>query len=194
MAEGTQVRPRLFEADLPKDPRKPIRHPFDAVPYTPPDRILDEESLLRRLMAAPDQVLWWPRNSANRLLAERMAAHGWLDGDAARGFTPSDDGAAAIRALDAGPRPTGIARWARCSSLRDACTRCERKRRPRALGPYPLRPPWQAGRAHPIRAGATVEYRRPRPRKRRPLRRHQGKEVVDMLNDDQLFEDYGIEV
>jgi len=30
--------------------------------------------------------------------------------------------------------------------------------------------------------------------KRRPLRRHQGKEVVDMLNDDQLFEDYGIEV
>lgn len=54
MAEGTQVRPRLFEADLPKDPRKPIRHPFDAVPYTPPDRILDEESLLRRLMAAPD--------------------------------------------------------------------------------------------------------------------------------------------
>lgn len=167
MAEGTQVRPRLFEADLPKDPRKPIRHPFDAVPYTPPDRILDEEGLLRRLMAAPDQVLWWPRNSANRLLAERMAAHGWLDGDGARGFTPSDDGAAAIRALDAGRarRPTGTGRWARCSSLRDACTRCERKRRPRALGPYPLRPPWQAGRAHPIRAGANVEYWRPRPRK-----------------------------
>lgn len=67
MAEGKQVRPRLFEADLPKDPRKPIRHPFDAVPYTPPDRILDEESLLRRLMAAPDRVLWWPRNCANRL-------------------------------------------------------------------------------------------------------------------------------
>ena len=52
------MRPRLFEADLPKDPRKPIRHPFDAVPYTPPARILDEEGLLRRLMAAPDQVLW----------------------------------------------------------------------------------------------------------------------------------------
>lgn len=35
-----------------------------------------------------------------------MAAHGWLDGDGARGFTPSDDGAAAIRALDAGrPAP-----------------------------------------------------------------------------------------
>ena len=86
MAEGTQVRPRLFEADLPRDPRKPIRHPFDAVPYTPPDRILDEEGLLRRLMAAPDQVLWWPRNCANRLLAERMAT--------------------AIRALDAGrPAP-----------------------------------------------------------------------------------------
>lgn len=96
MAEETQVRPRLFEADLPKDPRKPIRHPFDAVPYTPPDRILDEEGLLRRLMAAPDQVLWWPRNCANHLIAERMAAHGWLDGD----------GAAAIRALDAGrPAP-----------------------------------------------------------------------------------------
>jgi len=45
-----------------------------------------------------------------------------------------------------------------------------------------------------MRAGANVEYRRPRPRKRRPLREHQGKEVVDMLNDDQLFEDYGIEV
>lgn len=44
----------------------------------------------------------WPRNCANRLLVERMAAHGWLDGDGARGFTPSDDGAAAIRALDAG--------------------------------------------------------------------------------------------
>ena len=56
MAEGTQVRPRLFEADLPKDPRKPIRHPFDAVPYTPPDQILDEEGLLRRLMAAPDHI------------------------------------------------------------------------------------------------------------------------------------------
>lgn len=94
MAEGKQVRPRLFEADLPKDPRKPIRHPFDAVPYTPPDQILDEEGLLRRLMAAPDQVLWWPRNSANRLLAERMVEHGWLDG------------AAAIRALGAGrPAP-----------------------------------------------------------------------------------------
>lgn len=106
MAEGTQVRPHLFEADLPRDPRKPIRHPFDAVPYTPPGRILDEESLLRRLMAAPDQVLWWPRNCANRLLAERMVEHGWLDGDGARGFTPSDDGAAAIRALDAGrPAP-----------------------------------------------------------------------------------------
>lgn len=106
MAEGKQVRPRLFEADLPKDPCKPIRHPFDAVPYTPPDRILDEEGLLRRLMAAPDQVLWWPRNSANRLLAERMAAHGWLDGDGIQGFTPSDDGATAIRALDAGrPAP-----------------------------------------------------------------------------------------
>lgn len=105
MAEGKQVRPRLFEADLPKDPRKPIRHPFDAVPYTPPDRILDEEGLLRRLMAAPDQVMWWPRNCANRLLAERMAAHGWLDGDGVQGFTPSDDGAA-IRALDAGrPAP-----------------------------------------------------------------------------------------
>lgn len=106
MAEGKQVRPRLFEADLPKDPRKPIRHPFDAVPYTPPDQVLDEEGLLRRLMAAPDQVLWWPRNSANRLLAERMAAHGWLDGDGIQGFTPSDDGATAIRALDAGrPAP-----------------------------------------------------------------------------------------
>lgn len=57
MAEGKQVRPCLFEADLPKDPRKPIRHPFDAVPYTTPDRILDEEGLLRRLMAAPDRVL-----------------------------------------------------------------------------------------------------------------------------------------
>lgn len=94
-------RPRLFEADLPKDPRLPIRHPFDAVPYTPPDQVLDEEGLLRRVMAAPDRILWWPRNSTNRLLAERMAAHGWLEEDESHGFTPSDDGIAAIAALDA---------------------------------------------------------------------------------------------
>lgn len=35
-----------------------------------------------------------------------MAAHGWVDGDGVQGFTPSDDGAAAIRVIDAGrPAP-----------------------------------------------------------------------------------------
>lgn len=104
MADEPQepVRPRLFEADLPRDPRKPIRHPFDAVPYTPPEEMLDEEGLLRLLMLVPDRTLWWPRNSANRLLAERMADHGWLDGDGVQGFTPSDDGLDALAALDAG--------------------------------------------------------------------------------------------
>lgn len=66
MADGTQpVRPRLFEADLPKDPRKPIRHPFDAVPYTRPENVLDEPGMLRAVRAAPDHCLYWPANTVN---------------------------------------------------------------------------------------------------------------------------------
>lgn len=61
------------------------------------------------------------------------------------------------------------------------------------MGPYPLRPPWQAGRAHPMRARATVESIGVHTRAN-AAHLHQGKEVVDMLNDDQLFEDYGIEI
>lgn len=106
MADGTPIGPRLFERDLPHDPGRPIRHPWDAEPMTPPDRVLDEAALLHAVWNAPDHICWWPANTVNRRLADRMAEHGWLDVDDGHGFTPSDDGMDAMARLDAGrPAP-----------------------------------------------------------------------------------------
>lgn len=103
MADGTQpVRPRLFEADLLKDPRKPIRHPFDAVPYTRPENVLDEPGMLRAVRAAPGHCLYWPANTVNRRLSDRMVEHGWLQVNEIGMVEPTDDGWNALDNLNRG--------------------------------------------------------------------------------------------
>lgn len=99
------TRPRLFEKDLPHDPKKPIRHPYDAKPYVPPDRILDEYHLLREVWTSPGRCCRWYANTPNQRLALHMTDHGWLEMDENGMFELTDDGYDAMDSIDRGHEP-----------------------------------------------------------------------------------------
>ena len=78
----------MFEKDLPRDPKKPIRHPYDAKPYVPPGRCCR-----------------WYANTPNQRLALHMTDHGWLEMDENGMFELTDDGYDAMDSIDRGHEP-----------------------------------------------------------------------------------------